>query len=173
MQHGVVNQPIRSDQPEPVRVRTGHVAHHPERPLQFVSSCSPLVIQVRLPPLIASASPMTPGHHNQRPNDRPTVDDTMASSPVLRAWVRRSTDVQHRHEQVKHCLYREQDDRFSGYPTERNGRHIRLSSALAIGGVPMARQGCLSVMQGVEVMVATPRPPARSRPEQRAEARPG
>lgn len=35
------------------------------------------------------------------------------------------------------------------------GRHIRLSSALAIGGVPMGRQ-VRSVMQGVEVMVATP-----------------
>jgi superfamily II DNA/RNA helicase len=35
------------------------------------------------------------------------------------------------------------------------GRHLRLSSALAIGGVPMGRQ-VRSVMQGVEVMVATP-----------------
>jgi ATP-dependent RNA helicase RhlE len=35
------------------------------------------------------------------------------------------------------------------------GRHMRLSSALAIGGVPMGRQ-VRSVMQGVEVMVATP-----------------
>ncbi|HXL13389.1 MAG TPA: DEAD/DEAH box helicase, partial [Bradyrhizobium sp.] len=35
------------------------------------------------------------------------------------------------------------------------GRHIRLTSALAIGGVPMGRQ-VRSVMQGVEVMVATP-----------------
>src|SRR4029078_4946384 len=41
-------------------------------------------------------------------------------------------------------------DSFNAY-----GRHIRLSSALAIGGVPMGRQG-RSVMQGVEVMVATP-----------------
>jgi ATP-dependent RNA helicase RhlE len=35
------------------------------------------------------------------------------------------------------------------------GRHIRLTSALAIGGVPMGRQ-VRSIMQGVEVMVATP-----------------
>ncbi|MBX9711617.1 MAG: DEAD/DEAH box helicase [Xanthobacteraceae bacterium] len=35
------------------------------------------------------------------------------------------------------------------------GRHIKLTSALAIGGVPMGRQ-VRSVMQGVEVMVATP-----------------
>src|ERR1700757_2063119 len=35
------------------------------------------------------------------------------------------------------------------------GRHIRLTSALAIGGVPMGRQ-VRSVLQGVEVMVATP-----------------
>ena len=35
------------------------------------------------------------------------------------------------------------------------GRHIRLSSALAIGGVPMGRQ-VRSVMPGVEVLVATP-----------------
>ena len=35
------------------------------------------------------------------------------------------------------------------------GRHMRLTSALAIGGVPMGRQ-VRSVMQGVEVMVATP-----------------
>ena len=35
------------------------------------------------------------------------------------------------------------------------GRHIRLSSALAIGGVPMGRQ-VRSIMQGVEIMVATP-----------------
>ena len=35
------------------------------------------------------------------------------------------------------------------------GRHIRLTSALAIGGVPMGRQ-VRSVMQGVDVMVATP-----------------
>jgi len=35
------------------------------------------------------------------------------------------------------------------------GRHIRLTSALAIGGVPMGRQ-VRSAMQGVEVMVATP-----------------
>jgi ATP-dependent RNA helicase RhlE len=35
------------------------------------------------------------------------------------------------------------------------GRHIRLSSALAIGGVPMGRQ-VRSVLGGVEVMVATP-----------------
>ncbi|HEY9451226.1 MAG TPA: DEAD/DEAH box helicase, partial [Bradyrhizobium sp.] len=41
-------------------------------------------------------------------------------------------------------------DSFNAY-----GRHIRLSSALAIGGVPMGRQ-VRSVMQGVEVMVATP-----------------
>jgi superfamily II DNA/RNA helicase len=36
-----------------------------------------------------------------------------------------------------------------------SGRHMRLTSALAIGGVPMGRQ-VRSVMQGVEVMVATP-----------------
>ena len=41
-------------------------------------------------------------------------------------------------------------DSFNAY-----GRHIRLSSALAIGGVPMGRQ-VRSVMQGIEVMVATP-----------------
>jgi ATP-dependent RNA helicase RhlE len=41
-------------------------------------------------------------------------------------------------------------DSFNAY-----GRHIRLSSTLAIGGVPMGRQ-VRSVMQGVEVMVATP-----------------
>jgi ATP-dependent RNA helicase RhlE len=35
------------------------------------------------------------------------------------------------------------------------GRHIRLSSALAIGGVPMGRQ-VRAVMPGVEVLVATP-----------------
>ena len=35
------------------------------------------------------------------------------------------------------------------------GRHIRLTSALAIGGVPMGRQ-VRSLMQGVEVLVATP-----------------
>jgi ATP-dependent RNA helicase RhlE len=35
------------------------------------------------------------------------------------------------------------------------GRHMRLTSALAIGGVPMGRQ-VRSLMQGVEVMVATP-----------------
>src|SRR6202011_1457147 len=34
-------------------------------------------------------------------------------------------------------------------------RHMRLTSALAIGGVPMGRQ-VGSIMQGVEVMVATP-----------------
>src|SRR5260370_13838545 len=41
-------------------------------------------------------------------------------------------------------------DSFNAY-----GRHIRLTSALAIGGVPMGRQ-VRAVMQGVEVMVATP-----------------
>ena len=41
-------------------------------------------------------------------------------------------------------------DSFNAY-----GRHLRLSSALAIGGVPMGRQ-VRSVMQGVDVMVATP-----------------
>ena len=41
-------------------------------------------------------------------------------------------------------------DSFNAY-----GRHIRLTSALAIGGVPMGRQ-VRSVMQGVEVLVATP-----------------
>jgi ATP-dependent RNA helicase RhlE len=41
-------------------------------------------------------------------------------------------------------------DSFNAY-----GRHIRLSSALAIGGVPMGRQ-VRSMMQGVEVLVATP-----------------
>ena len=35
------------------------------------------------------------------------------------------------------------------------GRHIKLTSALAIGGVPMGRQ-VRSVMQGIDVMVATP-----------------
>src|SRR3569623_899362 len=35
------------------------------------------------------------------------------------------------------------------------GRHMRLTSALAIGGVPMGRQ-VRSLMQGVDVMVATP-----------------
>src|SRR6201997_5939386 len=41
-------------------------------------------------------------------------------------------------------------DSFNAY-----GRHIRLSSALAIGGVPMGRQ-VRALLQGVEVMVATP-----------------
>ncbi len=41
-------------------------------------------------------------------------------------------------------------DSFNAY-----GRHIRLTSALAIGGVPMGRQ-VRSVMQGVDVLVATP-----------------
>ncbi|HLZ04272.1 MAG TPA: DEAD/DEAH box helicase [Bradyrhizobium sp.] len=41
-------------------------------------------------------------------------------------------------------------DSFNAY-----GRHIRLSSALAIGGVPMGRQ-VRAVMPGVEVLVATP-----------------
>src|SRR3954449_7367666 len=41
-------------------------------------------------------------------------------------------------------------DSFNAY-----GRHIRLSSTLAIGGVPMGRQ-VRAIMQGVEVMVATP-----------------
>jgi superfamily II DNA/RNA helicase len=41
-------------------------------------------------------------------------------------------------------------DSFNAY-----GRHIRLSSALAIGGVPMGRQ-VRALMQGVEVLVATP-----------------
>ncbi|VIO67626.1 ATP-dependent RNA helicase RhlE [Bradyrhizobium ivorense] len=41
-------------------------------------------------------------------------------------------------------------DSFNAY-----GRHIRLSSALAIGGVPMGRQ-VRAAMQGIEVMVATP-----------------
>jgi superfamily II DNA/RNA helicase len=41
-------------------------------------------------------------------------------------------------------------DSFNAY-----GRHIRLSSALAIGGVPMGRQ-VRALLQGVEVLVATP-----------------
>jgi ATP-dependent RNA helicase RhlE len=41
-------------------------------------------------------------------------------------------------------------DSFNAY-----GRHMRLTSALVIGGVPMGRQ-VRSIMQGVEVMVATP-----------------
>jgi superfamily II DNA/RNA helicase len=41
-------------------------------------------------------------------------------------------------------------DSFNAY-----GRHMRLTSALAIGGVPMGRQ-VRSVMPGVEVLVATP-----------------
>ncbi|EAQ37265.1 DEAD/DEAH box helicase [Nitrobacter sp. Nb-311A] len=41
-------------------------------------------------------------------------------------------------------------DNFNAY-----GRHLRLTSALAIGGVPMGRQ-VRSVMHGVDVMVATP-----------------
>jgi ATP-dependent RNA helicase RhlE len=41
-------------------------------------------------------------------------------------------------------------DSFNAY-----GRHVRLSSALAIGGVPMGRQ-VRALMQGVEVLVATP-----------------
>ncbi|MBR0970177.1 MULTISPECIES: DEAD/DEAH box helicase [Bradyrhizobium] len=41
-------------------------------------------------------------------------------------------------------------DSFNAY-----GRHVRLSSTLAIGGVPMGRQ-VRSLMQGVEVLVATP-----------------
>jgi ATP-dependent RNA helicase RhlE len=41
-------------------------------------------------------------------------------------------------------------DSFNAY-----GRHMRLSSTLAIGGVPMGRQ-VRAAMQGIEVMVATP-----------------
>jgi ATP-dependent RNA helicase RhlE len=41
-------------------------------------------------------------------------------------------------------------DSFNAY-----GRHVRLSSTLAIGGVPMGRQ-VRSLMQGVDVLVATP-----------------
>ena len=41
-------------------------------------------------------------------------------------------------------------DSFNAY-----GRHLRLTSALAIGGVPMGRQ-VRSIMPGVEVLVATP-----------------
>src|ERR1700719_3176279 len=41
-------------------------------------------------------------------------------------------------------------ERFNAY-----GRHIRLTSALAIGGVPMGRQ-VRSLMQGVDVLVAAP-----------------
>src|SRR6201987_5625308 len=41
-------------------------------------------------------------------------------------------------------------DSFNAY-----GRHVRLTSALAIGGVPMGRQ-VRALMQGVEVLVATP-----------------
>ncbi|MDR3467669.1 MAG: DEAD/DEAH box helicase [Xanthobacteraceae bacterium] len=41
-------------------------------------------------------------------------------------------------------------DSFNAY-----GRHLRISSALAIGGVPMGRQ-VRSLMQGLEVLVATP-----------------
>jgi ATP-dependent RNA helicase RhlE len=41
-------------------------------------------------------------------------------------------------------------DSFKAY-----GRHVRLTSALAIGGVPMGRQ-VRSIMGGVEVLVATP-----------------
>ena len=41
-------------------------------------------------------------------------------------------------------------DSFNAY-----GRHLRLSAALAIGGVPMGRQ-VRALMQGVEVLVATP-----------------
>ena len=41
-------------------------------------------------------------------------------------------------------------DSFNAY-----GRHMRLTSALAIGGVPMGRQ-VRSLMQGVEILVATP-----------------
>ncbi len=41
-------------------------------------------------------------------------------------------------------------DSFDAY-----GRHMRITSALVIGGVPMGRQ-VRSVMQGVEIMVATP-----------------
>jgi superfamily II DNA/RNA helicase len=41
-------------------------------------------------------------------------------------------------------------DSFNAY-----GRHVRLTSALAIGGVPMGRQ-VRSIMPGIEVMVATP-----------------
>src|SRR6201986_2682214 len=41
-------------------------------------------------------------------------------------------------------------DSFNAY-----GRHIRLTSALAIGGVPMGRQ-VRAVMPGIEVLVATP-----------------
>jgi ATP-dependent RNA helicase RhlE len=41
-------------------------------------------------------------------------------------------------------------DSFNAY-----GRHLRLTSALAIGGVPMGRQ-VRSIMPGIEVLVATP-----------------
>src|SRR6202044_2085752 len=41
-------------------------------------------------------------------------------------------------------------DSFNAY-----GRHLRISSTLAIGGVPLGRQ-VRSLMQGVEVLVATP-----------------
>ncbi len=41
-------------------------------------------------------------------------------------------------------------DSFNAY-----GRHLRLSATLAIGGVPMGRQ-VRAVMQGVDIMVATP-----------------
>ena len=41
-------------------------------------------------------------------------------------------------------------DSFNAY-----GRHLRISSALAIGGVPMGRQ-VRALMQGLEVLVATP-----------------
>ena len=41
-------------------------------------------------------------------------------------------------------------DSFQAY-----GRHLRLNSTLAIGGVPMGRQ-VRSVMHGVDIMVATP-----------------
>src|ERR1700749_4246455 len=43
-------------------------------------------------------------------------------------------------------------DSFNAY-----GRHMRLTSTLAIGGVPMGRQ-VRSLMQGVDVLVATPGP---------------
>ena len=42
------------------------------------------------------------------------------------------------------------------------GRHLRLQSALVIGGVPMGRQ-VRALMNGLDVLVATPGPPARPR----------
>ena len=58
-------------------------------------------------------------------------------------------------------------DSFNAY-----GRHLRLTSTLAIGGVPMGRQ-VRALMRRRRSPGRHPRPPARPRAEQRPEAQPG